>query len=83
MLSEAVAADAAAAAAQPAAAPALEILADIDVAAVMGLMPDTRVAMPGWYDEYVGEQLLALAVSGPAWPAACRACCACPTGCSD
>lgn len=42
----------------------LEILTDLDVAAVMGLMPEAEVALPDWYDEYVGEALFGLAVSG-------------------
>ncbi|PSC76687.1 putative phosphatase 2C 15 isoform X1 [Micractinium conductrix] len=46
-------------AAQPVAA--LEVLADVDVAAVMGLMPGSNQAVPGWYDEYVGEHLFTLA----------------------
>ncbi|KAL4855356.1 putative protein phosphatase 2C 15 [Chlorella vulgaris] len=39
----------------------LDVLADIDVAAVMGLMPDDSPPLPGWYDEFVGEHLFALA----------------------
>lgn len=59
----AAAAEAAAGAAVPAAVGRLEVLADLDVAAVMGLMPDAESTTPGWYDEYVGEALFSLAVS--------------------
>lgn len=59
----AAAAEAAAEAAVPAAVGRLEVLADLDVAAVMGLMPDAESTTPGWYDEYVGEALFSLAVS--------------------
>ncbi|KAL4444168.1 hypothetical protein ABPG75_011905 [Micractinium tetrahymenae] len=46
----------------------LEVLADVDVAAVMGLMPGATPTVPGWYDEYVGEQLFALAAEAmEAW----------------
>lgn len=48
----------------PAAAPEMEVLADVDVAAVMGLMPGSTPIIPGWYNEFVGEHLFALAVSG-------------------
>lgn len=41
----------------------MEVLADVDVAAVMGLMPGATPVVPGWYDEFVGEHLFALAVS--------------------
>jgi hypothetical protein len=60
----------------------LDVLADIDVAAVMGLMPDDTPPVPGWYDEFVGEHLFALAVSpclrllGPPFqPPGCAPCC--------
>jgi hypothetical protein len=50
----------------------LEVLTDLDVAAVMGLMPGAQPLMPGWYDEYVGEHLFNLAVSpGLRWGVRC------------
>ncbi len=62
-IAAAAAAEEAAEAAVPAAVGRLEVLADLDVAAVMGLMPETESTTPGWYDEYVGEALFSLAVS--------------------
>lgn len=62
-IAAAAAAEEPAAALPPAAVGRLEVLADLDVAAVMGLMPETESTTPGWYDEYVGEALFSLAVS--------------------
>ena len=42
--------------------PVVEFLTSLDVAAVMGLMPDETPEPPGWYDADVGEHLFSLAV---------------------
>ncbi len=37
--------------------PRLEVLASIDVAGIMGLMPEPELVIPGWYTPEVGERL--------------------------
>jgi serine/threonine protein phosphatase PrpC len=37
--------------------PRLEILASVDVAGIMGLMPEPELVIPGWYTPEVGERL--------------------------
>jgi len=47
-----------------------EILIDIDVAGIMGLMPDPVLSVPAWYSEHVGEVLFrAAAEASDAWHA--------------
>jgi len=37
--------------------PRLEVLASVDVAGIMGLMPEPELVIPGWYDAEIGERL--------------------------
>jgi len=37
--------------------PRLEVLASVDVAGIMGLMPEPELVIPGWYNAEVGDRL--------------------------
>lgn len=37
--------------------PCIEVLASVDVAGIMGLMPEPELVVPGWYTAEVGERL--------------------------
>ena len=48
-----------------------EVLASVDVAGIMGLMPEPELVMPGWYTAEIGERLFSSATdASDAWRAA-------------